>query len=333
MGYAVVAKPQSPPRHRGPQPPTQPPAANHPCNPDSFAAVRYPPQSGTLCRRWLRRAAASRKKRGESGMPPPYGGKTFAAGGFGGFFNKTLTRGRLRSRGSVLCDGFWLCVSRSLASAVPSVRCTLQTIPNNPTAGSRAVRLSVYCAPVPSVAFPTLQTFKKRQRACRLQPFRVRAFLVGKLGLLRKKILRRCVRCPSGGSARFFFARGAFFFRFFLRGVSFFLIFVAGFQFFLWLLLLSHRLLPWWLLSAFPSCGLRSLASWSASPRAPAPLLRCGSRRRVRPSRVRWSVGVFALGGLLGRSRCWSLGRGAWWWVPVVSSSAPVLVGVFVSFF
>lgn len=124
-------------------------------------------------------------------------------------------------------------------------------------------------------------------------------------------LLIGCVR-PGRFRVAFFFARDAIFFRFFLRRISFFCIFVAVNQFSPWLSLCFHQLLPWWLLSAFLSCALRLLASWSASPRAPAPLLRCGSRPRVRPSRVRWSVGVSALGGRRGRSRCWLLGRGAW---------------------
>lgn len=90
-----------------------------------------------------------------------------------------------------------------------------------------------------------------------------------------------------------------------------FRIFVSFFASVLWVLPFSHRLLPWWLLSASRACALCSLGAWSASLRGLARFRRVGWPRRVPPSRARWSGAGFARGRSRGRSLRWWLGLGA----------------------
>ena len=193
---------------------------------------------------------------------------------------------------------FCFCRSRSVFVS-PWLRrpaCPLYStiLHNNPTAGSRAVRLSVYCALVPSVAFPTLCVILKGSGRAAFSPFGFAPLLGGTKGNPGNFCLRRGVLCPSGWS-------GFFFFVFSCLVLFFFLSLSLVFSSLSWVLLCSLRLLPWWLLLGFRLSALCLRVSCLASPRVLAPLRRVGWRPRVQRSLVPWSVGACVLGGWLGR--------------------------------
>lgn len=181
----------------------------------------------------------------------------------------------------------------------------------NPTAASRAVRLSVYCALVPSVAFPTLCVNLKGSGRAAFSPFGFAPLLGGTKGNPWNFCLRRGVLCPSGWS-------GFFFFVFSCLVLFFFLSLSLVFSSLSWVLLCSLRLLPWWLLLGSLPCVRCSLVSCSASPRGARPLLRCAWLLRVRRSLVPWSVGACVLGRWLGRWPAWLLRLGVCRCCPVV---------------
>lgn len=165
---------------------------------------------------------------------------------------------------------------------------------NNPTAGSRAVRLSVYCALVPSVAFPTLCVILKGSGRAAFSPFGFAPFLGGTKGNPWCFCLRGGVLCPSGWSGFFFFVL--------LSGVLFFFLSLSlVFSSFPWLLLRFPRPLPWCRLSASLPCSVGSLSASSVCRPRPAFPSRSGSPQRVRVSLRGCAVGSGVPGRSVGR--------------------------------
>lgn len=197
------------------------------------------------------------------------------------------------------------CLRRPACPLYPTI------LHNNPTAGSRAVRLSVYCALVPSVALPTLHFNPKGSGRAAYGPFGFAPFFLGTGEIPCNFCLRPGVLCPSGWSGFFFFVL--------LSDVLFFFVSLSlVFSSLLWVLLCSLRLLPWWLLLGSLPCVRCSLVSCSASPRGAHHLPRCAWPLRVQRSRVPWSVGACALGRWVGRWLPWLPGLGVCRCCPVV---------------
>ena len=165
---------------------------------------------------------------------------------------------------------------------------------NNPPAGSRAVRLSVYCALVPSVAFPTLCVILKGSGRAAFSPFGFAPLLGGTKGNPWNFCLRRGVLCPSGWSGFFFFVFSCLVLFFFLSLSLVFRSFPCWF-------LPSPRPLPWCRLSAFPPCLVGSPCASSVCRPRRASGSRSAWPRRVRASLRGCAVGSVALGRSVGR--------------------------------